>query len=106
VARLAHCAQEGFIACRQVVGVDTLPECGQAGQGIGYRTAPGQQGADEGTCGRSHDCLGSRQVDTDLAQPCEQTDLPTDTDGAAATEDESACRRVVPRRIHCWSLLV
>jgi hypothetical protein len=58
-----------------------VPERGQAPEGIGDVTATGQQGADESTSGGSDDSLGSSQVDTDLAQPCEQTDLPTDTDG-------------------------
>jgi hypothetical protein len=79
------------MACRQAAGVDALPERCQAAERIGDVTAAGQQRADEGACGCSQDCLGSRQVDAGLAQPGEQAGLPADTDGAAAAEDDSAC---------------
>jgi hypothetical protein len=68
-ACLAYDPEESFIAGRQVVGSDALPKCCQAGEGISDLTAAGQQPADEGTSGRSHDCIGSRQVDTGLVQP-------------------------------------
>jgi len=56
--------------------------------------------AEEGfiACGRSRDRLGPRQVDAGLAQPGGKAGLPTDADGAAASGDECARRRVVSRR--------
>ena len=51
-----------------------------------------QERADEGACGRPYDCIGSRQINAGFAKPDEKSGLPADTDGAAASEDECACR--------------